>query len=410
MSGRKYARGRNAIAECQRSGQKMRYRDLVEDGHVPGLLVHPDWWEPKHPQEIPVEIHDPIALYRPAPEISIEDDYGNPDVNYGATPSAPIIIDTFNRADGDPGATWEDSGLAVIGPTYFVRPVIESNALVPGTGAYPYPLFAVAHTDTIPVDHYAEVTLIDSVPGSYFIGPYVWARAQVGVDAATMTQSIDTGYYAYLAASTAYGFATLSINRWDVDTVNGNGTYYNSQQFTLNNTGIIPDGTVLGIQCVGRNIIGYVNFPDGSQFHTGGANIQPGFFDADPALDFAPFTGMGAHINNQRCGIGCEGYGGADIGFDRFEAGGVNTHTGTLATTLNGGETRIALDDAVKIGPWAEWIGIALDGGGWHMSRLNSGVSSLSEDSVVFSIEFNTAFPTASTATAGNSYYIGGRR
>ena len=57
--GRQYARGRRAIAECQRSGQKMRYRDLVEDGHVNGLLVHPTWWEPKHPQEIPVEIDDP---------------------------------------------------------------------------------------------------------------------------------------------------------------------------------------------------------------------------------------------------------------------------------------------------------------------------------------------------------------
>ena len=76
---RKYAKGRHAVAECQRSGQKMRYRDLVEDGHVPGLLVHPDWWEPKHPQEIPVEIDDPIALLRPAPEISIEADYGDPE-------------------------------------------------------------------------------------------------------------------------------------------------------------------------------------------------------------------------------------------------------------------------------------------------------------------------------------------
>jgi len=67
---RQYAKGRHALAECQRSGQKMRYRDLVEDGHVPGLLVHPDWWEPKHPQEIPVSVDDPIALWRPAPEIS----------------------------------------------------------------------------------------------------------------------------------------------------------------------------------------------------------------------------------------------------------------------------------------------------------------------------------------------------
>jgi hypothetical protein len=72
-----YAKGTHAVAECQRSGQKMRYKDLVEDGHVPGLLVHPDWWEPKHPQEIPVTVTDPIALERPAPEISIETGYGN---------------------------------------------------------------------------------------------------------------------------------------------------------------------------------------------------------------------------------------------------------------------------------------------------------------------------------------------
>ena len=57
----------------------MRYRDLVEDGHIKGLLVHPDWWEPKHPQEIPVTVTDPVALYRPAPEISIPLGYGLPD-------------------------------------------------------------------------------------------------------------------------------------------------------------------------------------------------------------------------------------------------------------------------------------------------------------------------------------------
>ena len=96
MAGRSYAKGRNAIAECQRSGQKMRYRDLVEDGHVPGLLVHPDWWEPKHPQEIPVEIHDPIALYRPAPEISVPEGYADPEnLDGGTTPTT-----TFNPPAG----------------------------------------------------------------------------------------------------------------------------------------------------------------------------------------------------------------------------------------------------------------------------------------------------------------------
>lgn len=68
----------------------MRYRDLVEDGHVEGLLVHPDWWEPKHPQEIPVVVTDPVALYRPAPEISIPEGYGDPEnLDGGTTPTTP---------------------------------------------------------------------------------------------------------------------------------------------------------------------------------------------------------------------------------------------------------------------------------------------------------------------------------
>jgi len=87
---RQYAKGRNAVAECQRSGQKMRYRDLVEDGHIEGLLVHPDWWEPKHPQEIPVRVTDPVALYRPAPEISVPLGYGDPEnLDGGTTPTQP---------------------------------------------------------------------------------------------------------------------------------------------------------------------------------------------------------------------------------------------------------------------------------------------------------------------------------
>ena len=68
----------------------MRYRDLVEDGHVPGLLVHPDWWEPKHPQEIPVKVDDPIALRRPAPEISVPDGSGDPEnLDGGVAPTTP---------------------------------------------------------------------------------------------------------------------------------------------------------------------------------------------------------------------------------------------------------------------------------------------------------------------------------
>jgi hypothetical protein len=81
----------------------MMYRDLVEDGHVPGLLVHPDWWEPKHPQESPVESDDPIALYRPAPEISIEADIGNPEqpTPSPTTPTTPAKGTTSTAMSGN---------------------------------------------------------------------------------------------------------------------------------------------------------------------------------------------------------------------------------------------------------------------------------------------------------------------
>lgn len=72
----------------------MRYRDLVEDGHVPGLLVHPDWWEPKHPQETPPDMTDPIALYRPAPEISVPAGHGDAEnLDGGTAPTAPLGSD-----------------------------------------------------------------------------------------------------------------------------------------------------------------------------------------------------------------------------------------------------------------------------------------------------------------------------
>lgn len=66
----RYARGSRAWGECQRSGRKMLLRDMVEDGQVQGLLVDPEYYEPKHPQEAVPLVDDPIALYKPAPELS----------------------------------------------------------------------------------------------------------------------------------------------------------------------------------------------------------------------------------------------------------------------------------------------------------------------------------------------------
>lgn len=79
---RSYAKGSRAWGLCQRSGERHLLKDLIPDGRFPHLLVHPTWWEPKHPQEIIVDVIDPVALAHPSPD-------QNPDPNHGV--EAPDI-------------------------------------------------------------------------------------------------------------------------------------------------------------------------------------------------------------------------------------------------------------------------------------------------------------------------------
>lgn len=66
---RKYAEGRHAWGICMRSGRKMFLRDMILDGRYPNLRVDPEWYEPRHPLEFLAKVDDPIALYRPSPEV-----------------------------------------------------------------------------------------------------------------------------------------------------------------------------------------------------------------------------------------------------------------------------------------------------------------------------------------------------
>jgi len=66
--GTAYAKGKWALGECARSGRKMLLRNMVADGYYPNLIVDPEWYEPKHPQESLPKVRDPVALFRPAPE------------------------------------------------------------------------------------------------------------------------------------------------------------------------------------------------------------------------------------------------------------------------------------------------------------------------------------------------------
>lgn len=68
MAYRSPKRGSVAVGECGRSGQKMLLKDMVEDGYYPGLLVHPGWYEGRHPQEEFWAVFDNPALEHPMPE------------------------------------------------------------------------------------------------------------------------------------------------------------------------------------------------------------------------------------------------------------------------------------------------------------------------------------------------------
>ncbi len=91
--------GKGQIGICQRSGQKMKRADMVEDGQVRGLLVHPDWWEPYHPQLVPPPMRaDGIAKQRPAPDQVPQ-------------PNAPVLSGSL--VINQPNLTWTPSSSKV---------------------------------------------------------------------------------------------------------------------------------------------------------------------------------------------------------------------------------------------------------------------------------------------------------
>jgi hypothetical protein len=92
--GRKYATGNHAWFICQRCGLRGLYRNSVFDGHIANLRVHPECWEPKHPQESLPKVTDPIALWRPSPE-------------WGGTPS--VLEAVLNEETGFIELSWTEA-------------------------------------------------------------------------------------------------------------------------------------------------------------------------------------------------------------------------------------------------------------------------------------------------------------
>lgn len=67
-----YAKGYNAFGRCGKCGDKVPYLELRGDGQVKGLRVCSTCFDIKHPQEIPVNMEEGIALKNPAPDTDVE--------------------------------------------------------------------------------------------------------------------------------------------------------------------------------------------------------------------------------------------------------------------------------------------------------------------------------------------------
>lgn len=76
-----YARGDSAWGICFRCGLRALLRELIFDGRYPWTRVHQECFEAQHPQERMIAAVDPIALYRPSPEVG--------------GPSAPVLTATL---------------------------------------------------------------------------------------------------------------------------------------------------------------------------------------------------------------------------------------------------------------------------------------------------------------------------
>lgn len=77
--GNRYASGKFAVGECSRSGRKMMLKDMMADGYYPNLIVDPNWWDDRHPQDSLPMVQDPTSLYHPSPERE-------------AGPTAPVLV------------------------------------------------------------------------------------------------------------------------------------------------------------------------------------------------------------------------------------------------------------------------------------------------------------------------------
>lgn len=65
---RDYAEGRLSRSVCDRCGIWGHYRDMIEDGNIPGIFVHPKCYDSIDPYKLPARLPDNYCLAHPRPD------------------------------------------------------------------------------------------------------------------------------------------------------------------------------------------------------------------------------------------------------------------------------------------------------------------------------------------------------
>lgn len=172
--GREYARGNKAWGLCQRCGLRALLNDMVFDGRYAWLVVHPECYEPVHPQERLISVYDPVSLYRPSPEsnntvapvLSVLPNGSSASLTWTAATTLGARIEGYIVLRSTDGITF--TAIINLPITYSFIGEIEEETLAyedsPGAGSYFYTIDAYDCYQRTYRSNVEEITLTSETP------------------------------------------------------------------------------------------------------------------------------------------------------------------------------------------------------------------------------------------------------
>lgn len=165
-----YARDKNAIAICDRSGQKMLRADMIEDGYLRGMMVHPEWYDGPQQQEEPFDPEEGIAIYKPRPD------------NVQPMPYSPVLTGSLSGSHAVLNWTQQDTPWGTLKNWYVWRQlpgmgyirIATVNPIIPVDIFVQLPDLIGREEGTVPVVSGLTYTDTSWVTGSNYYVTGIW--------------------------------------------------------------------------------------------------------------------------------------------------------------------------------------------------------------------------------------------